>query len=70
MESLKVSLQEKDDKYTKMVKTLKAARTRIDTLKSEKDQVKIPLTFFFLTSSPPFIFFPPPFILQSSLRKC
>ena len=32
-------MQEKEEKYNKLVKTMKAARTRIDTLKSEKDQV-------------------------------
>ena len=41
IESLKTSLQEKEDKYSKMVKTLKAARSRIDALKAEKDQVEI-----------------------------
>ena len=41
VESLKASLQEKEDKYTKMVKTLKAARSRIDTLKTDKDQVHV-----------------------------
>ena len=39
VESLKESLQEKEEKNSKMVKTLKAARTRLDTLKTEKDQV-------------------------------
>ena len=41
VESLKASLQEKEDRYNKMFKTLKAARTRIDVLKAEKDQVCI-----------------------------
>ena len=39
MKSLKASLQEKEDKYSKMVKTLKTAKSMIDTLKAEKDQV-------------------------------
>lgn len=39
IQSLKASLQERDDKHGKLVKTMKAARVRIDSLKSEKDQV-------------------------------
>ena len=41
VESLKTNLQEKEEKYNKMVKTLKAARSRIDTLKTDKDQVHV-----------------------------
>lgn len=41
MESQKASLVEKEERYNKIVKTLKAARSRIDALKAEKDQVHI-----------------------------
>ena len=41
MESLKGSLLEREEKNVKMVKTLKAARTRIDALKGERDQVHL-----------------------------
>lgn len=39
VEAQRTSLQEKEEKYNKVLKTMKAARTRIDSLKSEKDQV-------------------------------
>ena len=40
IEKQQASLEEKEEKYNKLIKTVKAARARIDTLKSEKDQVR------------------------------
>ena len=39
IESQRSSLQEKEERQQKLVKTMKVARGRIDSLKSEKDQV-------------------------------